>query len=261
MNRILYEQNEVSDGVATFGGVRAEHVANILHAEPGGRIKSGVVDGPVGTSLLLEVSPQRVVARVEHDRVSIRPWADVILAPPRPRAFKRLLPQLAALGARNIFLVGAAKVEKDFWGATILEEKNFRPLLIDGLMQSGASILPAIHLRRNFRKFINEELDSLVPPGVARIVAHPYAACVERASCPLPGTDACVERSSRPSPENQTNRSTSAGVCFAIGPEGGWTDGEVETLESRSFERYSLGARILKTETAAIALLARFMAV
>lgn len=238
MNRILYEQSEVSGGIVAFGGERAAHVANILHAEPGGRIKSGVIDGAVGTSLLLEVSPERVVARVEHGRESLAPWADVVLAPPRPRVFKRLLPQLAALGARNIVLVGAAKVEKDFWGATVLKEENFRPLLIDGLMQAGASILPRVLVRRNFRRFIDEELDSILDPGEPRFVAHPSADASGGLRTPPDGASS---------------------VCVAVGPEGGWTPAEVELLEERAFARCSLGPRILKTETACIALLSRLM--
>ena len=48
-------------------------------------------------------------------------------------------------------------------------------------------------------------------------------------------------------------------VVLAIGPEGGWTDGEVELLESRGFRRRSLGPRILRTDTATISLLAQLM--
>jgi 16S rRNA (uracil1498-N3)-methyltransferase len=46
-------------------------------------------------------------------------------------------------------------------------------------------------------------------------------------------------------------------LLLAVGPEGGWTDDEVALLESRGFVRYSLGARILRTDTALIALLAK----
>jgi 16S rRNA (uracil1498-N3)-methyltransferase len=44
---------------------------------------------------------------------------------------------------------------------------------------------------------------------------------------------------------------------LAVGPEGGWTDDEVGLLESKGFGRYSLGPRILRTDTATIALIAR----
>ena len=46
---------------------------------------------------------------------------------------------------------------------------------------------------------------------------------------------------------------------LAIGPEGGWTSYELEQIETRGFMRLSLGPRILRTDTACIALLGRLM--
>ena len=155
---------------------------------------------------------------------------------------KRLLPQLAAMGVGRIVLVGAKKVEKDFWGATLLKEENYRPLLIDGLMQAGTSVLPEMTCRRNFRRFVADELDDMFPT-TRRIVAHPYGEGAEAAGAS--GTT------------RTAGGSSGASLLLAIGPEGGWTDDEVALLESKGFARYSLGARILRTDTAAIALLAR----
>lgn len=44
-------------------------------------------------------------------------------------------------------------------------------------------------------------------------------------------------------------------VCILIGPEGGLSETEVNTAQSNGFEIFSLGPRILRTETAAIAAL------
>lgn len=44
-------------------------------------------------------------------------------------------------------------------------------------------------------------------------------------------------------------------VLAAVGPEGGWDGGEVEKLMAAGFEPISLGPRILRYETAAIALI------
>lgn len=245
MNRILFEKSEIVDGVATFDDVRAEHVLNVLHGEVGQVLKTGEVDGLIGTSVItaIEQSEQsdspKVSVRCDHTEPSRRPWVDLILAPPRPRVMKRLLPQLATLGVGRIVLVGAKKVEKDFWGATLLKEENYRPLLVDGLMQAGTSILPTLETRRNFRKFVKEELDVLFPAST-RIVAHPYGAASSRT----------IVQS------EQSNKST---LLLAIGPEGGWTDDEVALLEEHGFARYSLGSRILRTDTATIALLAQLM--
>ena len=41
MNRILFESGEISDGIAVFGGVRAQHVVKVLHGEVGQVLKTG----------------------------------------------------------------------------------------------------------------------------------------------------------------------------------------------------------------------------
>ena len=252
MNRILFEKAEIMDGIATFGGERAEHVMNVLHGEVGQILKTGEVDGLIGTSEIVEIltmesnvgncggsdssAPIRIRARVDHTEKSIEPWIDVILAPPRPRVMKRLLPQLATMGVGRIVLVGAQKVEKDFWGATLLKEENYRPLLIDGLMQGGTSIIPKIECWKSFNRFLREGLPSFAT--TERIVAHPY---VEKVG------------------EKSWSWRTDAKPLLAIGPEGGWTDEEVAKLIENGFRGYSLGSRILRTDTATIALLAQLM--
>ena len=262
MNRILFEKDEIVNGVATFGGERAAHVMNVLHGEVGQVLKTGEVDGSVGTSEILSIEQSeqseesnnyRISVRCTHDQKSILPWIDLILAPPRPRVMKRLLPQLATMGVGRIFLVGAKKVEKDFWGATLLKPENYRPLLIDGLMQAGTSILPTLETRRNFRKFVKEELDALWPEA-KRIVAHPYGADSTRIFANVANA-----RESFAEIHSIREDSRSEAVLLAVGPEGGWTDEEVALLEEHGFARYSLGSRILRTDTATIALLAQLM--
>ena len=239
MNRILFEKSEITDGVAEFSGERAAHIVEVLHSEVGDTVKTGELDSKIGTGVVKKIESveskdgKSYVIRLElsHTGESLQPWADLILAPPRPRVFKRLLPQLAAMGVGDIVLVGAKKVEKAFWGATVLKEENYRPLLVDGLMQSGTTIVPRLELRRNFVRFIREELDSRYPDST-RIVAHPYNA--------------------EPIGEPPQGR-----LLIAIGPEGGWTEEEVELLKSKGFQCRSLGGRILRTDTATVALLAK----
>ena len=237
MNRILFEPSELAaDGRATFGGVRADHVLTILHGEVGQPLKTGVVGGPIGTGVIERIDGETVTVRCVHDREALPPWIDLVLAPPRPRVMKRLLPQLAAMGVGRIVLVGAAKVEKAFWGAQLLKEEVYRPLLVDGLMQAGTTALPTIQLERGFGRWLEggrfEEQFAGQPD---RIVAHPDP------------------QATRHGPRT-TNR-----PVLAIGPEGGWTEDEVARLEAHGFRRMSLGPRILRTDTATIALLARLM--
>ena len=269
MNRILFESDEIRDGVVTFDDVRAEHVLGVLHGEVGQTLKTGEVNGKIGTAEIVKIEDRAVTVRVCHDRESLKPWVDLVLAPPRPRVMKRLLPQLATMGVGRIFLVGAKKVEKDFWGATLLKEENYRPLLIDGLMQGGTSVLPTLETRRNFRKFVAEELDGLCPSS-RRLVAHPYGAAATRTlehsnnRTLAQSNNQTIEQSNNQTLEHSNNQTIEQSnnqtiLTLAVGPEGGWTDEEVELLEAHGFARYSLGPRILRTDTAIIALLARLM--
>ena len=45
-----------------------------------------------------------------------------------------------------------------------------------------------------------------------------------------------------------------AGIV-AVGPEGGWSDYELRMFEAAGFRRVSLGPRVLRTDTAVVALL------
>jgi len=293
MNRILFEKDEIVDGVVTFGGTRAEHVLSVLHGEVGQILKTGEVNGPIGTgeivgiqlgirngelgirnegrfnslkekkssairnsSFLIPNSSPSITVRVSHGEKSLAPWVDVILAPPRPRVMKRLLPQMAAMGVGRIILVGAEKVEKDFWGATLLKEENYRPLLIDGLMQCGTSILPTIETWKSFNRFLCEGLPTLTHER--RIVAHPYEKGIrnEELGIRSEGRIDSFEKNVNSAIPNSSFLIHNS-LLLAIGPEGGWTDAEVEKLEQAGFVRYSLGSRILRTDTATIALLAR----
>ena len=241
MNRILFERSEVIDDCAVFDGERAQHVLNILHGEVGQVLKTGIVDGPIGVSVIERIDEQgRITVRCVHDRESPPPWVDLLLAPPRPRALKRLLPQLAQMGVRKIVLTGAEKVEKAFWGAQLLKESVYRPLLLAGLTQAGCSAMPVIEVKRNFRHYLERgEFEAEFAHQPYRVVAHPGIANAASACAPRP-----------PSPP-----------VVAIGPEGGWTDDEVRMLQTHGFVGMSLGERILRTDTAAIALLARLMEV
>ncbi|PCI41996.1 MAG: 16S rRNA (uracil(1498)-N(3))-methyltransferase [Proteobacteria bacterium] len=50
--------------------------------------------------------------------------------------------------------------------------------------------------------------------------------------------------------------SKASAITFAIGPEGGWSHEDLSVLQSTGFQTLSFGSRIMRTETAAPALLA-----
>jgi 16S rRNA (uracil1498-N3)-methyltransferase len=236
MNLILCESHEVgAGGVVTLTGARAAHVQGVLRAKRGDTVRVGVVDGPRGQGEVLALDDGRVVLRCELDALPpAAPAVDLLLALPRPKVLRRLWAQLAALGVGRIVLTNASRVERHYFDTHVLEESSYRPLLIEGLQQAGDTRLPRVSIHRQFRILIEDELEA-VSSNRWRVVAHPGGGR---------------------SPLTIARESQNPGALLAIGPEGGWNAFELALLAGHGFEGISLGPRILRTDTACIALLA-----
>jgi len=232
MNRILFESHEIdADGMVRLYDIRAVHIRKILRAEPGKVLKTGTLNGRSGISTVIDVSDDEVFLKCSHTVDSPEPWFDLILAAPRPLVLKRLWPQLAAFGAGRIVLVNASKVEKFYFSSQWVEEKGVKPLLIEGAVQAGLTHIPEFEVRMQFKIFMEDELD-LIFPGSMQLLAHPGK--VTDLSDGLTGGQ-------RP--------------LIAIGPEGGWTEFELKMFAQHGFSQFSLGERILRSDTACISLI------
>jgi RsmE family RNA methyltransferase len=235
VNLILCEAFEAgADGMVTLTGARAAHVRGVLGARPGDTVRIGIIDGPKGRGEVLELDDDNVVLRCAFDSlIPAPPAVDLLLALPRPKVLRRLWAQFAALGVGRIILTNASRVERHYFDTHVLEESTYRPLLIEGLQQAGDTRLPRVSIHRQFRILIEDELDAQ-SSNELRLVAHPG-----------------VGRSLTTLAHDPHRR-----VLLAIGPEGGWNAFELELLTRHGFETISLGPRILRTDTACIALLA-----
>jgi len=233
MNRILFEPEEIrDDGTVTFTDARAAHVRTVLGARPGETVRTGTINGLAGRSLVVDVGGRGVTLKTGHAEDAPEPWIDLLLAAPRPKALKRLWPQLAALGVGRIVVLNAFKVEKCYFSSQWLEPAHVRPLLVEGLSQAGLTRLPEVLVRPRFKPFVEDELDALFPASW-RLLAHPGG------RTELPAAAAAAGR-----------------PCLAVGPEGGWTAYEQRMLLDRGFGLFSLGPRTLRTDTACVSLIA-----
>lgn len=235
MNRILFHARELGeDGVVLLSDGRAKQIREVLRAEVGAVLRVGQINGRAGSGRIVEQTAAGVRLAVTLDASAPEPWLDLLLAVPRPKVLKRLWAQLSALGVGRIVLLNAFRVERDYFASHWLREEHYLPLLIEGLTQSGATRLPEVTIRRRFRPYIEEALEADFPTPW-RIVAHPGPVL----PAPAPPEN---ERTARP--------------LLAIGPEGGWTPREREMLAERGFQPFSIGERILRSDTACLALIA-----
>jgi RsmE family RNA methyltransferase len=227
MNLLLLAPHEIADGeTALLTGRRHEHAREVLRVQAGGTLRVGVRGGNCGTGEVVSEGPEGLRLKLTLDREPPpRSGVSLVLAIPRPKALRRIIPAVASLGVDRVVLVNAARVEKSYFDSRILAPAVLDELLDLGLEQSRDTRPPTIAVRERFRPFVEDELDAWAGESV-RLLPHPPA------QAPLSRID-----HSRP-------------VVLAIGPDGGWVPFEVELLERRGFLPVSLGPRVLRVEVA-----------
>lgn len=233
---LLTEDDLLQPNQALVTGRRARHLRTVLKARPGDRLEAGLLGGLLGTATVLAAAEDSFELELGMDPDRDRPPPPplpvlLILALPRPKVLRRTLKDLAAMGAKEIVLVNASRVEKSYWQSPFLEEEELRRQLMLGLEQGKDTVLPRVLLRRRFKPFVEDELPALAA-GRRCLVAEPT------------GSKPCPQGISGP-------------MALAVGPEGGWLPYEVEKLAEAGFEAVSLGPRPLRVEAVVPFLLGR----
>jgi 16S rRNA (uracil1498-N3)-methyltransferase len=228
VNLLLLDPGELAaDGTARLGGRRARHASDVLAVKPGDRIQAGVIGGRMGEAEVLAASPDEIVLAPRLDRDPPPPSAvALVLALPRPKILRKVLQAAASMGVKSILLLGSYRVEKSYFASPLLAPDAIAAELRLGLEQGRDTVLPRVELRRFFKPFVEDELETRFPEPV-RLLAHPAGA-------------APLERL-RPAGDR---------AALAIGPEGGWTPYEADTLRARGFLPFSLGPRVLRVDAA-----------
>lgn len=227
MNLLLLRDEDFrGDGTARLTGRRLVHAREVLRASRGDVLRAGRLGGKVGVAEVVSDSPEELVLRAElSDSPPPRPGVDLLLAVPRPKALKKVLPAVASLGVDRLVLVNAARVEKSYFDSSVLAAERVEELLCLGLEQARDTVLPRVLVRARFRPFVEDELDAAFAVG-RRLLAHP------------------------PAPASLPAAASGERVVLAVGPEGGWVPFELELLQSRGFVPVTLGPRILRVEVA-----------
>ena len=229
MNLVLLDPEDfLADGTVRLTGRRLRHVRDLLRASVGDTLRVGRARGAIGLARVASATDDEIVlaAPTLDAPPPARAGIDLVLALPRPKALRRVLPAAASLGIDRVVLLNAARVEKSYFASRVLDPASIDSLLRLGLEQACDTVPPEVLVRPRFRPFVEDEIHALTPPGTLRLVAHPAAA------------------------ERLPARGDAARVAIAIGPEGGWVPFEIGLLRSKGFRAVTLGPRVLRVETA-----------
>jgi RsmE family RNA methyltransferase len=232
VNLLLVEPAELRDGMCVVADRRAAHLREVLGVVVGGTVKMGVLGGAIGVGEVVTDGDSGVALRFTSTGEPA-PQLDVelVLAMPRPKALTRVIEACAAFAVRRIDLTNAWRVDKSYLRSPKLAATALAHAARVGAEQGATTHLPEIHVHERLMELLDSRFAA---PGAGRLIAHPDATPIE-------------------------NAASASRTVLAIGPEGGWIQRELDTFVERGFALCSLGAPILRVESAVSAALGQLM--
>lgn len=234
VNLLLLNENDFSaPNRVVISDRRFLQLRDIIGLEKGKSFRAGLRDGLSGNAVLVEYSDKEAI--LETDLTTPPPPeapVTLVCALPRPQTFGKVLHGAITMGVKNFYFIHSRKVEKSYWNSSALRPEAIEHEITLALEQCGDTISPKMEFRQRFKPFVEDELPELVKQHDAAIFGHP------RATLPVP---------------TLSGKKT----ILVIGPEGGFNEFENQTLEKAGVMPVSLGARVLRTEFAVTALLAK----
>lgn len=227
MNCLLLKPCELSNNQAQLhaGDERFNHLQQILKVSQGQSISAGIVNGLMGNATITNIDDKGINLECSFTKAPPKKLPlTIILALPRPKMLRRILQNIAELGVNELYLINSYKVEKSYWQTPLLDPQSIEQSLLNGLSQAKDTVAPKVHCKKLFKPFVEDELPQIIK-GKEAFVAHPYQSSL----CPKPSNNERV---------------------IAIGPEGGFTEYEVNLLKQHGLTSISMGERIYKVENA-----------
>jgi len=232
MSERFFTATPPSGSRALLEGDEARHLTRVLRAKIGDAVS--LFDG-TGREW-----PARV-ASIGRDRVELDAGEPVIdplsagipvtlaVALPKGDRQKWMVEKLTELGAARLIPLETTRGVAE---ATASAQARLERGVIEACKQCGRNTLMEITAGRPLDRLLAE-----VPAGACVVIAHPGGRPLDAATMPP----------------------TATAMIALVGPEGGFTDEELCIADRAGVIRISLGPHILRVETAAIALAARFV--
>ena len=234
MNILLLNKRDYpSPDTVAISGRRFIRLKDFIHIEPGKQLKAGLRNENCGSAEVIGIEKDLVTLRYRAETAPPSPpQLTLLIALQRPQTFSKVIHSAVTLGIKKIHFIHTFKVEKSYWQSSRLLPENLQEEIDLALEQSGDPVEPELFFHRRFKIFAEDELDDIAGKSI-KLFGDPAGT----APVPLPDTP----------------------VTLALGPEGGFTEYEENTLRAHGFSGISLGPRILRTEFALAALLGKLL--
>jgi len=236
MTRRRWIADTSTDTTASLLGAQAEHLARVLRAQPG--IEADiVVNGHVYHASIASVSTEEVAFNLIEE-LSSEPALPItlLLSVFKFDRMEWAIEKATELGVATIVPIIARRTEKHLAQAADKRVDRWRRIAQEAAKQSRRADLPVIE----------------DPVALATRLQRPSTA----QHILLAENELDITLRQRIEAALTASGSELPNIEIAIGPEGGWTNEELALFQKHNWQSASLGPRILRAETAAIASLA-----
>lgn len=227
MTRRRWIADEVSGKTAALVGQHADHLSRVLRARLGQEFDV-IANGVAHRARISNVSPDRVEFALEEELLAA-PAANLTLLLSIFK-FDRMewaIEKCTELGVAKIIPLIARRTDAHLASASVKRVERWRRIALQASEQSRRTTPPEISNPMKLR-------DAAADHAETKIVL----------------SESEDKMSLR---EVLDARDAEGSISLAIGPEGGWTEDELQLLKTEGWRSVSLGPTILRAETAAIA--------
>ena len=231
MTRRRWIADEVSGNKAALTGAHADHLIRVLRASVGQEFDI-VADGVVRRGQVSRIDGKRLEFTLGEAILSEAASVNLtlLLAVFKFDRMEWAIEKCTELGVAKIVPVIARRTDAHLASAALKRIERWRRIVVQAAEQSRRAAPPQLADPIKLR-------DALDLPGDLRAVL----------------SEAEQEMSLK---EVVAANQTASEILLAIGPEGGWTEDELDLLKKGGWISVSLGPTILRAETAAIAAVA-----
>ncbi len=228
MTRRRWIADICSGTTATLKGEQAAHLARVLRAQPG-QVFDVVANGFLHRAEIVTASEDEVVFTL-HEELEAEAALPVhlLMAVFKFDHMEWGIEKATELGAARITPVMARRTEKHLAQAAVKRVDRWRRIVREAAQQSRRSDVPLVDDPMALKVALSE-----VTAGTKLLLAE-------------------TEQSN----SLRTALEGAKSVALAMGPEGGWAPEEMSLFVASGWKPVTLGPRILRAETAAIAALA-----
>ncbi len=233
MNLVLFESAELESPLP-LADPRAQHILNVLRRAPGDTFIAGLVNGPLGTATLLSADTDTLhLAFTPEREPPPLPPITLLVGLPRPQTARDLLRDATTLGVACIHFVTTERADPNYAASSLWTTGEWHRHLLAGAAQACDTRLPKVTWTHSLASAL-----AALPASTHRLALDNYEAT-------------CALSAAIPNPEPQIPTQTT----LALGPERGWGPADRTALRAAGFTLCSLGDRVLRLETAAVAAL------